>query len=185
MGRAFGNDSSMLSAEPPMIYILRLTNGDCVVAMAADESGARRVAICITTLDGAPEIATIRKLGTFGVRFSPTEDGSLQVTHWDDATLDSIFTNEYPLLNEACERAHTEPFLPAANLTEPVLSQLKMPMSGIPISSARAFNRNYRGTLKPALQSRRRRLRPEGRYGRPPVSGKPLLRNRFSEMFDS
>ncbi|MFZ1009901.1 MAG: hypothetical protein WAN65_23895 [Candidatus Sulfotelmatobacter sp.] len=108
-----------------MIYILRLTNGDCVVAMAADESGARRVAMSITTLGAAPEIASIRRLDTFGVRFSPTEDGSLEVTHWDDETLDSILANEYPLLNEACQRANAEPFLPAANLAEPVLSQLK------------------------------------------------------------
>jgi hypothetical protein len=108
-----------------MIYILRLTNGDCVVAMAADESDARRVAMRITTLEGVPEVASVRKLDAFGVRFSPTEDGSLQVTHWDDATLDSILANEYPLLNEACQRANAEPFLPAANLAEPVLSQLK------------------------------------------------------------
>jgi hypothetical protein len=108
-----------------MIYILRLTNGDCVVAMAADECGARQVAMRITTLDEAPEIATIRKLDTFGVRFSPTEDGSLQVNHWEDATLDSILVNEYPLLNEACRRANAEPFLPVANLSQPVLPQLE------------------------------------------------------------
>jgi hypothetical protein len=95
------------------------------VAMAADESGARRVAMSITTLGAAPEIASIRRLDTFGVRLSPTEDGSLEVTHWDDETLDSILANEYPLLNEACQCANAEPFLPAANLAEPVLSQLK------------------------------------------------------------
>ena len=108
-----------------MIYILRLTNGDCVVAMAADECEARRVAMRITALEGAPEVASIRRLDTFGVRFSPTEDGSLEVTHWDDATLDSILANEYQLLNEACQRANAEPFLPGANLSQPVLPQLE------------------------------------------------------------
>jgi hypothetical protein len=108
-----------------MIYILRLTNGDCVVAMAADERGAHQVAMRITTLDEAPEVATIRRLDTLGIRFSPTEDGSLQVAHWEDATLDNILANEYPLLNEACRRANAEPFLPAANLSEPVLPQLE------------------------------------------------------------
>jgi hypothetical protein len=115
----------MLSAELPMLYILRLTNGDCVVAMAADERSARRIAMRITTRDEAPEVATVRGLDTFGVRFSPTEEGSLEATHWDDATLDGILATEYPLLNEACQRANAEPFLPAANLSEPVLSQLK------------------------------------------------------------
>jgi hypothetical protein len=108
-----------------MIYILRLTNGDCVVAMAADECAARQVAMRITTLDETPEVATIRRLDGFGVRFAPTEDGGLQVAHWEDATLDSILSNEYPVLNEACQRANAEPFLPAANLAEPVLSQLE------------------------------------------------------------
>jgi hypothetical protein len=108
-----------------MIYILRLTNGDCVVAMAANEDGARQVATRITTLDDAPEVASVRRLDAFGVRFTPTEDGGLQVAHWEEAALEDILANEYPVLNEACHRANSEPFLPAANLTEPVLPQLK------------------------------------------------------------
>jgi len=107
-----------------MLYVLRLTNGDCVVAMAADEYGARHIATKLN-LDEIAEVATIRQLDTLGIQFSPSEDGSLEVTHWDDATLDSILANEYPLLNQACQRANAEPFLPAPNPDDSVVSQLK------------------------------------------------------------
>jgi len=107
-----------------MLYIVRLTNGDCVVAMAADEGGARHIASKLN-LDEAAEVATIRQLDTLGIQFSPTEDGSLEVTHWDDATLDNILAHEYPLLNQACQRANAEPFLPASNPHDSAVSQLR------------------------------------------------------------
>jgi hypothetical protein len=110
--------------EDLMLYILRLTDGDCIVALASDEQSAGQAAAKLYP-QHTQDIISVRPLDSFAVRFSPTEDGSLEVTHWDDATLDSILANEYPLLNEACQRANAEPFLPAANLAEPVLSQLK------------------------------------------------------------
>jgi len=107
-----------------MLYILRLTNGDCVVAMATDDYSARQIALKLP-LDEAAGVAMIRRLDRFAVQFSPTEDGSFEVSHWDDATLDGILANEYPLLNEACQRANAEPFLPARNPDESVVSQLQ------------------------------------------------------------
>jgi hypothetical protein len=107
-----------------MLYIVRLTNGDCVVAMAADERSARETAVKLS-LDEAAQVATVRRLDGFGVQLYPTEDGNLEVGHWDDATLDGILANEYPLLNQAYRRAIAEPFVETPSPQEPVLSLLK------------------------------------------------------------
>jgi hypothetical protein len=103
-----------------MLYILRLTNGDCVITLAADERSAHETAKELSQ-DEAADVATVRRLDGFGVQFSPTEDGSLEVAHWDDATLDDILESEYPQLNEAYRRANAEPFLKASDQKEPVL----------------------------------------------------------------
>jgi hypothetical protein len=107
-----------------MLYILRLTNGDCVIAMAADERSAREAAAKLS-LDEAAQVATVRRLDAFGVQLYPTEDGSLEVGHWDDATLDGILAHEYPLLNQAYRRAIAEPFVETPSPQEPVLSLLR------------------------------------------------------------
>jgi hypothetical protein len=107
-----------------MLYILRLANGDSVVAMAADESAAREMAKRLSQ-EAAAEVVAMRPLDGFAVQFSPTEDGSLQVAHWDDATLDNILASEYPCLSEAYHRANAEPFQKASDSEEPILSHLK------------------------------------------------------------
>jgi hypothetical protein len=107
-----------------MLYILRLANGDCVIAMAADERSAVETAKRLSQ-DAAAEVVAVRPLDGFAVQFSPTEDGSLEVVHWDDATLDNILANEYPCLNEAYCRANAEPFLKPSDSEEPILSHLK------------------------------------------------------------
>ncbi len=107
-----------------MLFILRLTNGDCIVATAADEPCARETAAKLNQ-DEAAAVASVRRLDTFAIRFSPTEEGSLDVAQWEDATLDSILASEYPLLNEAYRRANAMPFLQTANPQEPIFSQLK------------------------------------------------------------
>ncbi|MGO8796419.1 MAG: hypothetical protein ACLQLC_16480 [Candidatus Sulfotelmatobacter sp.] len=107
-----------------MMFIVRLTDGNCVIAMAADERSAGESALKLS-LDKAAEVATIRPLEGFAVQLTPTEDGSLEATHWDDATLESILAHEYPLLNEAYRRANGEPLMPAAQkIDESSLSQL-------------------------------------------------------------
>ena len=79
-----------------MLYVLRLPSGDCIVAAAEDESSVRAL---MGTLGLEPgEIpATIRPLSRFAVRLSPTDEGSLEVNSWDDATLDDFLAHEYPL----------------------------------------------------------------------------------------
>jgi hypothetical protein len=95
------------------MFIVRLTNGDCVVTTASDERIAGIVALKLC-LDPSAEIATIRALDSFAVQLTPTDDGSLEAAHWDDATLESILAHEYPLLREAYNRANAEPLMLAA-----------------------------------------------------------------------
>ncbi|MGD1024586.1 MAG: hypothetical protein ABR880_17500 [Candidatus Sulfotelmatobacter sp.] len=107
-----------------MLYILRLANGDCIVTMAADERSAVETAKRLSH-DAAAEVVAVRPLDGFAVQFSPTEDGSLEVAHWDDATLDNILASEYPCLNEAYRRANADPFRKASDSEEAILSHLK------------------------------------------------------------
>jgi len=107
-----------------MLYILRLANGDCIVTMAADERSAVETAKRLSH-DAAAEVVAVRPLDGFAVQFSPTEDGSLEVAHWADATLDNILASEYPCLNEAYRRANADPFRKASDSEEAILSHLK------------------------------------------------------------
>ena len=45
----------------PMLYILRLTNGDCVITLAADERSAHETAKKLSQ-DEAADVATVRRL---------------------------------------------------------------------------------------------------------------------------
>jgi hypothetical protein len=92
-----------------MLYLLRLSNGDCVLALAADEHGARQAALQLNS-DSNSTIVSLRPLDDLAVQFSPTEDGSLDVTRWSDATLDGILSKEYPFLEQAFRRANAQAF---------------------------------------------------------------------------
>lgn len=106
-----------------MLFVLRLTNGDCVVAEEADEFAARQTANRLSSNE--TQVASVRRLGRFAMQFSPTEDASLEVAHWDDAVLDDILAHEYPLLDEAYRHANAVPFAMASDPEEPILSDLK------------------------------------------------------------
>lgn len=107
-----------------MLFILRLTNGDSVVTTALNERDARENALKLG-LENSTEIATVRPLAGFSMQLSPTDEGSLEVVHWEDCTLDDILASEYPLLEEAYRRANTEPFSKLADRDEPILAHLK------------------------------------------------------------
>jgi hypothetical protein len=107
-----------------MLYILRLTNGDCVLALAADECSARQMAGKLSGEEGA-EVTTVRTLDNFAVQLSPTEEGTLEVAHWDDAALDGILASEYPLLFEAYRRANAQPLLTAPSSEEKTMAHLE------------------------------------------------------------
>lgn len=107
-----------------LLYVLRLSTGDCVVAMAEDETCARSLATSFGLQDGE-EIVSVRRLSRFAARLSPTDGGSLEVNVWEDATLDDVLGHEYPILNEALRSANSVPFMPARASDKPVLDQLK------------------------------------------------------------
>jgi hypothetical protein len=108
-----------------MLYVLRLSSGDSIVAAAEDENRARALAESLRSLEEAETIASARPLSAFAVRLSPTDRGALEVNQWDDSTLDDILGHEYPILKKALDKANSVPFLSSPNREEPVLDQLK------------------------------------------------------------
>ena len=106
-----------------MLYIVRMTSGDCVVVMAEDERGAGQIALQLR-MDQNAEVAAIRQLDRFAVQLSPREDGSFEISHWDGETFAGILANEYPLLNEAYKRANAQPLMPERSPETSALSQL-------------------------------------------------------------
>ena len=107
-----------------MLFIMRLSKGDCIIAAAQDECRARDLAGGLLAQDGEA-VVSVRKLPRYCVRMSPTEQGSLDVHCWDDASLDNILDQEYPALSDAFRTANSLPLLPAAKTAGPPLSQLK------------------------------------------------------------
>lgn len=107
-----------------MLYVLRLFSGDCIVVAAEDESSARALA-GVLDLEADQTVAAVRVLPRFAVRLSPTDNGTLEVDSWDDATLDDLLIHEYPLLNEALHKANSVRFMPTPDPTKPVLDELR------------------------------------------------------------
>jgi len=107
-----------------MLYVLRLSSGDCIVTSAADEPSARALNGTLKLEDGET-IASVRPLSSFSIRLSPTDDASLEVKSWDDPSLDDILINEYPLLNEAFHLANSVRFMPPPNSKRPLVEQLR------------------------------------------------------------
>jgi predicted secreted Zn-dependent protease len=130
-----------------MFYVARLTDGSCAIVMAADDSSARHSAAKFVR-NAEAEVATVRALDHFAAQFFPTEDGGLEITNWDAATLESILANEYPCLKEACRSANAEPLLPARDTTQPALRQLQA-----------AFERNSQ-IIRQGLQQELERSKP-------------------------
>ena len=107
-----------------MLYVLRLSTGDCIVADAQNEDLARDLASAYG-LEQGESVVSIRALSRFAARFSPTDCASLDVASWDDATLDDILAHEYPVLNEAFHKANSLPFLQTPIENADILTQFK------------------------------------------------------------
>ncbi len=145
-----------------MLFILRLTNGDCIVLLAPDEQTARSSASQLDILQGE-SVVSVRRLDGFEVRLSPTEDGSLEVASWNDAALDSILANEYPVLFDAYRRANAQPFA-RPNEQQPSLQHLKA-----------EFERN-KEIIRQALDQEIRRFASEPSEIPAPLEGTQRLR---------
>jgi len=107
-----------------MLYVLRLSSGDCIVTAAEDEISARGMASSLG-LESGETIASVRPLSRFAVRLSPNVEGSLDVESWDDSTIEDLLVHEYPLLNEALHEANSVRFMPPPEPGRTVLDQLK------------------------------------------------------------
>lgn len=106
-----------------MLYILRLSNAECMILLSPDEQSARLAAIHLDPENGF-NVVSVRAIDRLAMQISPTDDGSLEITRWDQDALESILTHEYPVLHEAYKRANTKPFATARPET-PVLLHLK------------------------------------------------------------
>ena len=130
-----------------MLYVLRLSTGDSIVAAAENENSARALASALELEDGE-EVVSVRPLSKFAARLSPTDSGSLEVHFWDDSTLDDLLAHEYPLLNESLHSANSVRFMPPTTSDKPVLDQLKQ-----------AYERNTE-IIREGVQRERERLAP-------------------------
>jgi hypothetical protein len=107
-----------------MLYVLRLSGGDCVVTAAEDAISARGMASSLG-LESGETVVSVRPLDAFAVRLSPNLDGSLDVSSWDVSTINNLLAHEYPLLNAALREANSVRFMPPPEADRPVLDQLK------------------------------------------------------------
>ncbi|HLJ87551.1 MAG TPA: hypothetical protein VKZ53_12065 [Candidatus Angelobacter sp.] len=79
------------------IYVLRLRDGNCVVANASSEDHARESMGPLA----AREVVTIRKLDVFVAHFVLNDNGELTATLLDKETLTDLHQYEYPMLGAA------------------------------------------------------------------------------------
>lgn len=102
-----------------MIFVLRMRNGNCVVAAAENEAVARERA---KDIGEDVEIASVRELTSFIAQFTLTDEGELVSILLDRQTLSDLHSHEYPMLYAA--RSHSYDDFgpsPANAALEPVL----------------------------------------------------------------
>jgi len=142
-----------------MLYVLRLSTGDCIVAAADDESSARELAAG-SGLQADEIIVTVPALSRLAVRLSPSDNGTLELDSWDDATLDDFLAHEYPLLNEALHRANSVRFMSPPDPNTSLLGQIR---------EAHAQNVEI---IREGLQRERARLSPASMTEKRKMAGK-------------
>jgi len=79
------------------LYVLRLRDGNCIIADASSEEEATAKAIPLA----ASEVASVRPLSSFVAQFSLTDEGELTATILDRKTVADLHQHEYPLLHAA------------------------------------------------------------------------------------
>jgi len=86
------------------VYVLRLRDGNCIVAEAPSEEKALERAKPLA----ASEVATVRKLESFVAQFALTDEGELAATILDKNTISELHQNEYPLLHAAHAQSYQD-----------------------------------------------------------------------------
>jgi len=83
------------------IYVLRLRDGNCIVASAPNEDHARKSVEPLA----ASEVVTVRELDTFVAQFVLNDSGELSATLLHKETITDLHQHEYPMLKAA--KAHS------------------------------------------------------------------------------
>lgn len=86
------------------IYVLRLRDGNCVVANAADEDHARKAVEPLA----ASEVVTVRELDAFVAQFVLSDNGALIATLLDKETIADLHQHEYPMLKAANAQSYVD-----------------------------------------------------------------------------
>ena len=84
------------------LFVVRMRNGNCVVAAADNEAAARERA---KDIGRNTEVANVRELSSFVAQFTLTDEGELVSTLLDRQTLSDLHSHEYPMLYAA--RSHS------------------------------------------------------------------------------
>ena len=86
------------------LYVLRMRDGNCVIAQALNEDQARQSAKRL----GGSGVATVRQVDSFVAQFSLSDDGELKSALLDQPTLADLHRHEYPMLAAAVAHAYEE-----------------------------------------------------------------------------
>ena len=87
------------------IFVLRMRNGNCIVAAAENEAAARDRA---KDIGRDIEIASVRELGSFVAQFTLTDEGELVSLLLDRQTLSDLQSHEYPMLYAAHSHSYND-----------------------------------------------------------------------------
>ena len=86
------------------MYVLRLRDGNCVVANALNEDHARKNVEPLA----ASEVVTVRKLDAFVAQFILNDNGELTATLLDKETIANLHQHEYPMLKAANAQSYAD-----------------------------------------------------------------------------
>jgi hypothetical protein len=86
------------------LYVLRMRDGNCVIAHARNEDQAQQSAHRL----GGSGVATIRKVESFVAQFSLSNEGELKSALLDGVTLSDLHRHEYPMLAAAIAHDYEE-----------------------------------------------------------------------------
>jgi hypothetical protein len=86
------------------LYVLRLRDGNCIVADARNEEQAKENASRLS----ASEVVSTRKLKSFVAQFALGEEGEFAGSLVDPNTLSDLYNHEYPMLGAANAQSYAD-----------------------------------------------------------------------------
>src|SRR5467141_3750056 len=87
------------------LYVLRLRDGNCIIAEAVNERVAKKRA---EEIGANSEVATIRALSSFAAHFVLTDEGELDAILLDVHTLTELHKHEYPMSKAATRQSYED-----------------------------------------------------------------------------